>query len=77
MTDQPTGPTYALYASFAVDPARPVPEAERPQAALEAQAALESTERACAAPTASPATAPTPTSCCGSSVTAPTRSRMR
>jgi chlorite dismutase len=43
MTDQPAGPIYALYASFAAEPARSVPEAERPQAALEAQAALEST----------------------------------
>jgi chlorite dismutase len=43
MTDQPTGPIYALYASFAADPARPVPETERPQAAREAQTALEST----------------------------------
>jgi peroxiredoxin len=43
MTDQPAGPTYALYASFAADPARPLPEQARPQAAREAQAALEST----------------------------------
>lgn len=43
MTDQPTGPTYALYASFAADPARPLAEAERPPAAVEAQAALDST----------------------------------
>jgi peroxiredoxin len=43
MTDQPTGPTYALYASFAADPARPLPEQQRPQAAAQAQAALEST----------------------------------
>ena len=43
MTDQPAGPTYALYASFAADPARPLPEQARPQAALEAQTALEST----------------------------------
>jgi hydrogen peroxide-dependent heme synthase len=43
MTDQPTGPTYALYASFAADPARPLPEQGRPHAAEEAQSALEST----------------------------------
>ena len=43
MTDQPAGPTYALYASFAADPARPLPEEGRPQAAAQALAALEST----------------------------------
>jgi chlorite dismutase len=43
MTDQPTGPTYALYASFAADPARPLAQAQRPEAAAKAQAALEST----------------------------------
>ena len=43
MTDQPNGPTYALFASFAADPARALPEEDRPHAAAEAQAALEST----------------------------------
>jgi chlorite dismutase len=43
MTDQPAGPTYALYASFAADPGRPLPEQERALAAAQAQAALEST----------------------------------
>ena len=43
MTDQAAEPTYALYASFAADPARVLPDEQRPQAAAEAQAALEST----------------------------------
>ena len=43
MTDQAAEPTYALYASFAADPARALPDGQRPQAAAEAQAALEST----------------------------------
>jgi peroxiredoxin len=43
MTDQSAGPTYALYASFAADPARALPDEQRPHAAAEAQAALEST----------------------------------
>jgi chlorite dismutase len=43
MTDQPNGPTYALYASFAADPQQALPEEDRPRAAAEAQAALEST----------------------------------
>jgi peroxiredoxin len=43
MTDQAAEPTYALYASFAADPAEALPDDERPQAAAEAQAALEST----------------------------------
>ena len=43
MTEQPAGPTYALYASFAADPARALPDEQRPHAAAEAQAALEST----------------------------------
>ena len=43
MTDQAAEPTYALYASFAADPAGALPDDERPQAAAEAQAALEST----------------------------------
>jgi hypothetical protein len=42
-TDQPTGPTYALYASFAADPARPLSEQQRPHAATHAQEALAST----------------------------------
>ena len=41
MSEQPEGPTYALYASFAADPARPLPAAQRAQAAAHAQAALE------------------------------------
>jgi hydrogen peroxide-dependent heme synthase len=43
MTDQAAEPTYALYASFAADPAGALPDEQRPQAAAEAQAALEST----------------------------------
>ena len=43
MADQPAGPTYALYASFAADPTHPLADGARPQAALEAQTALEST----------------------------------
>jgi chlorite dismutase len=38
-----SGPNYALYASFAADPARPLAASERPQAAAQAQTALEST----------------------------------
>jgi peroxiredoxin len=43
MTDQAAEPTYALYASFAADPSGALPDEQRPQAADEAQAALEST----------------------------------
>jgi chlorite dismutase len=43
MTDQAAEPTYALYASFAADPAGALPDEQRPHAAAEAQAALEST----------------------------------
>ena len=43
MTDHPAEPTYALYASFAADPARALPEEDRAHVAAEAQAALEST----------------------------------
>ena len=43
MTTEPAGPTYTLYASFAADPARALPDEERPRAAAAAQAALEST----------------------------------
>ena len=39
--EQPEGPTYALYASFAADPAHPLAAAHRAQAAAHAQAALE------------------------------------
>jgi chlorite dismutase len=42
MTEQPTGPTYALYASFAADPGRPLSEQQRPHAAAHAQEAIES-----------------------------------
>jgi chlorite dismutase len=37
----PTGPTYALYASFAVDPERPVAVERRAELAAEAQSALD------------------------------------
>jgi peroxiredoxin len=43
MSDQAAEPTYALYASFAADPSGALPDEQRPQAADEAQAALEST----------------------------------
>ena len=39
MTEQPPGPTYALYASFAADSAHALPDGEREQAALDAEAA--------------------------------------
>jgi chlorite dismutase len=41
MSEQPEGPTYALYASFAADPAHPLAAPDRAQAAAHAQAALE------------------------------------
>jgi len=40
MSEQPTGPTYALYASFAADPACPLGAQHRERAAGHAQAAL-------------------------------------
>jgi peroxiredoxin len=40
MSEQPDGPTYALYASFAADPARPLAAAQRRHAAADAQSAL-------------------------------------
>jgi peroxiredoxin len=43
MTEQSSGPIYALYASFAADPTRPLPEEQRASAAAQAQQALEST----------------------------------
>ncbi len=41
MAAAPTGPTYALYASFAVDPERPVESGRRAALAAEAQATLD------------------------------------
>jgi peroxiredoxin len=43
MTKPSVAPIYALYSSFAADPARPLPDAQRLEAAAQAQAALEST----------------------------------
>lgn len=43
MTEESSGPTYALYASFAADPAYPLLQAQRAEAAREAHTALEST----------------------------------
>ena len=40
MSEQADGPTYALYASFAADPARPLAAAQRHHAATEAESAL-------------------------------------
>jgi hydrogen peroxide-dependent heme synthase len=44
MSDEPAGPTYALYASFAADPARPLPSQQRASAATHAQQALDSSD---------------------------------
>ena len=40
MSEQPDGPTYALYASFAADPARPLGAQHRGHAAAEAESAF-------------------------------------
>ena len=44
MTDEPSGPTYALYASFAADPARPLASNQRATAAAHAQQALDASD---------------------------------
>jgi chlorite dismutase len=40
VSEQPDGPTWALYASFAADPTRPLPAADRDAAAAAAEVAL-------------------------------------
>jgi chlorite dismutase len=42
--EQPDGPTYALYASFAADPDHPLPSHHREPAAIHAQQALDSSD---------------------------------
>ena len=42
--EQPDGPTYALYASFAVDPDHPLPAHHREPAAIHAQQALDASD---------------------------------
>jgi peroxiredoxin len=42
--EQPDGPTYALYASFAADPGHPLPPQHREQVAIDAQQALDSSD---------------------------------
>ena len=44
MSDEPPGPTYALYASFAADRARPLPSQQRASAATHAQQALDGSD---------------------------------
>jgi chlorite dismutase len=44
MSDEPPGPTYALYASFAADRARPLPSQQRASAATHAQQALDASD---------------------------------
>jgi chlorite dismutase len=44
VADQETGPTYALYASFASDPAHPLSAQQRASAAAHAEQALDSSE---------------------------------
>jgi chlorite dismutase len=44
VTDEPAGPTYALYATFASDPARPLVSQQRSTAATHAQQTLDSAE---------------------------------